>query len=125
MRKYPHFDFHGRRLSSLCCLCISSLYQHIHTIFPLHKSFRTFNQGIDTPVSPAIVLVDVGVEYMRLEGGEKLERYRKGGYYPTTIGDHLHDRYRIGRLWHLLNNLVGNRSYSWQVCRHQDCDSCI
>ncbi|KAK9369044.1 kinase-like domain-containing protein [Lipomyces kononenkoae] len=55
--------------------------------------FCTLNQ--DTPVCPPSILTDVGVEYVPLEDVEKLERYRQGGYHPITVGDHLHDRYRI------------------------------
>lgn len=32
---------------------------------------------------------------MPLEGVERLEGYRPGGYHPIIIGDYLHDRYRI------------------------------
>lgn len=34
-------------------------------------------------------------KYMPLEGVERIERYRSGGYHPVAIGDYLHDRYRI------------------------------
>ncbi|OJJ74180.1 hypothetical protein ASPBRDRAFT_52346 [Aspergillus brasiliensis CBS 101740] len=30
-----------------------------------------------------------------IDGAESLEKYRPGGYHPITIGDILHDRYRI------------------------------
>ncbi|KOC08744.1 hypothetical protein AFLA70_460g001021 [Aspergillus flavus AF70] len=33
--------------------------------------------------------------YEPLEGVERLENYRPGGYHPIQVGDHLHDRYRI------------------------------
>lgn len=35
------------------------------------------------------------IEYMPIEDVEKLERYRPGGYHPTTIGEWLNGRYRI------------------------------
>ncbi|PYH33037.1 kinase-like protein [Aspergillus neoniger CBS 115656] len=35
------------------------------------------------------------IEYMPIEDVEKFERYRPGGYHPTTIGEWLNDRYRI------------------------------
>ena len=33
--------------------------------------------------------------YEPIEGVERLELYRPGGYHPVTIGDHFHGRYRI------------------------------
>lgn len=33
--------------------------------------------------------------YEPLEGVERLENYRPGGYRPIQVGDHLHDRYQI------------------------------
>ncbi|KAL9097369.1 MAG: hypothetical protein Q9163_006348 [Psora crenata] len=37
---------------------------------------------------------DFDVEYMPLEGVERLERYRPGGFHPIAIGDYLH-RYLV------------------------------
>lgn len=33
--------------------------------------------------------------YEPLEGVERLENYRPGGYHPIQIGDHFHGRYRV------------------------------
>lgn len=33
--------------------------------------------------------------YEPLEGVERLENYRPGGYHPVQIGDHFHSRYRV------------------------------
>lgn len=33
--------------------------------------------------------------YEPLEGIERLENYRQGGYHPVQIGDHFHSRYRV------------------------------
>ncbi|KAF3481253.1 Srpk [Arthroderma uncinatum] len=38
---------------------------------------------------------DTQVLYEPLEGVERLENYRPGGYHPIQIGDHFHDRYRV------------------------------
>ncbi|PYI01809.1 kinase-like protein [Aspergillus sclerotiicarbonarius CBS 121057] len=34
-------------------------------------------------------------EYQLIEGVERLERYRPGGYHPIRVGDVLNDRYRV------------------------------
>ena len=34
-------------------------------------------------------------KYIPIEDVEELEKYRPGGYHPTSIGDYLHNRYRI------------------------------
>ncbi|CDM37059.1 Protein kinase-like domain [Penicillium roqueforti FM164] len=33
--------------------------------------------------------------YEPIEGVEKLESYRVGGYHSMTIGDHIHNRYQV------------------------------
>lgn len=40
-------------------------------------------------------MINNTVEYMPIEDVEKLERYRRGGYHPTTRGEWLNGRYRI------------------------------
>ncbi|CAG7989847.1 unnamed protein product [Penicillium salamii] len=43
--------------------------------------------------------------YEPIEGVEKLESYRVGGYHPTTIGDNIHNRYQVVQK-------LGNGTYS-------------
>ncbi|KAJ5543912.1 kinase-like protein [Penicillium frequentans] len=38
---------------------------------------------------------DTSLFYEPLEGIERLENYRPGGYHPIQIGDHFHGRYRV------------------------------
>ncbi|KAJ6145280.1 kinase-like protein [Penicillium chermesinum] len=38
---------------------------------------------------------DTCLAYEPLEGVERLENYRPGGYHPIQIGDHFHGRYRV------------------------------
>ncbi|CEO58553.1 Putative Complex: human SRPK2 bound unphosphorylated (Precursor) [Penicillium brasilianum] len=38
---------------------------------------------------------DTRVLYEPLEGVERLENYRQGGYHPVQIGDYFHSRYRV------------------------------
>ncbi|KAK6826749.1 hypothetical protein RU639_004558 [Aspergillus parasiticus] len=52
--------------------------------------------------------------YEPLEGVERLENYRPGGYHPIQIGDHLHNRYRI---IHKLGH--GSYSTTWLACDEQ------
>lgn len=49
--------------------------------------------------------------YKPLEGVERLEGYRLGGYHPTQIGDEFHNRHRVHKL--------GHRSYS-TICLARD-----
>lgn len=53
--------------------------------------------------------------YEPLEGVERLENYRPGGYHPIQIGDHLYGRYRvIHKLGH------GSYSTTWLACDGQN-----
>ncbi|KAJ5288449.1 Srpk [Penicillium antarcticum] len=38
---------------------------------------------------------DTRLVYEPLEGVERFENYRPGGYHPIQIGDHFHGRYRV------------------------------
>ncbi|KAF2456258.1 protein kinase [Lineolata rhizophorae] len=57
--------------------------------------FATFSGRMESTTTNDADSSGYGVEYMPLEGVERLERYRPGGYHPIVIGDHLHGRYRI------------------------------
>ncbi|GFG26633.1 serine/threonine-protein kinase SRPK [Aspergillus udagawae] len=59
------------------------------------------------------------VLYESLEGVERLENYRPGGYHPIEIGDHFHGRYRaIHKLGH------GSYSTTWLV-RDEHCSKYV
>lgn len=50
------------------------------------------------PTAPVRMCFTSGLaqpEYEEIEGAERLERYREGGYHPVDIGDLLHRRYEI------------------------------
>ena len=69
------------------------------------KAFRVLNNPFRCPFSligngkgissSSGQASDSYVDYMPLEGVERLHRYCLGGYHPITIGDQLHNRYTI------------------------------
>ncbi|CAG8174102.1 unnamed protein product [Penicillium nalgiovense] len=59
------------------------------------------------------------VLYEPLEGIERLENYRQGGYHPIQIGDHFHSRYRVV---HKLGH--GSYSTAW-LARDEQCNKYV
>lgn len=64
--------------------------------------------------------------YEPIEGAEKLESYRVGGYHSMTIGDHLHNRYQVvqklghgtySMIWLARDQKMANMSLSKCVLR--------
>lgn len=77
---------------------------HIKLSFPVPRKLRTpllRNQRrlawTTTPSSSMATKDESSAPclYEPLEGVERLENYRPGGYHPVHIGDHFHGRYRV------------------------------
>lgn len=63
--------------------------------------------------------LDTHVVYESLEGVERLENYRPGGYHPIHIGDYFQGRYRVvDKLGH------GCYSTAW-LARDETCDKYV
>ncbi|OJJ45152.1 hypothetical protein ASPZODRAFT_134565 [Penicilliopsis zonata CBS 506.65] len=63
--------------------------------------------------------------YVPIEGVEKLERYRAGGYHPVAIGDRFHNRYRVvqklghgsySTIWLAQDERFNNKYVAIKVC---------
>lgn len=70
-------NFRGCRLPRRCCP------QQFAAAYRLHSTLHSSVDDIPD------------FEYQYIEGVEKLEQYRPGGYHPVLIGDVLSDRYRV------------------------------
>lgn len=67
------------------------LFTH-YLLKPKSQKFVRLNSTIYTPPT---VLPREEHDYNWIDGVERLEKYKPGGYHPVMIGDILHGRYRI------------------------------
>ncbi|KKA20009.1 hypothetical protein T310_6007 [Rasamsonia emersonii CBS 393.64] len=101
MRDRLLVSFHPRRLSSTFVSphfpsVASRLTRNLPWFFSrAPRPFTALSGDMEPPGSGEAHDVGFKVEYIPLEGVERLERYRPGGYHPVVIGGCLHDRYRI------------------------------
>lgn len=71
--------------------CIHLTKATLHYTQPFHKH-KTHSYSTTTTPSPTNAL---GIRYIPIEDAENLEQYCPEGYHPTSIGDHIHNRYDI------------------------------
>ncbi|GKZ65025.1 hypothetical protein AnigIFM60653_007610 [Aspergillus niger] len=86
------------RLSPASTPFLRPLVLRSHVVFPIPKARTPPRCAF---ASTAFKLIPTGdkcspnVLYEPLEGVERIEHYRPGGYHPIQIGDHHHGRYQV------------------------------